>query len=128
MTTTTNEATRRTIPATPKMRLREVGDAEGWNKRALILTKNLEPLVGPLPPVACAVACSRRRPCGTCHAWDAWDDRVVELIHRATGWDLCSYGLNSAHMTGRPYAHGPSVSLVRGGKAVKVSWSGGWDI
>ena len=127
MNTTTNETTRRTIPATPKIRTREAGDCEGWNKRALILTRDLTPLVGPVPG-ECEGVCSRRRPCDSCAAFEDWAGRVVELVHRATGWDLVSYGLNSAHMTGRPYAHGPSVFLLRAGKVTQVSWSGGWDI
>ena len=108
-----------------------MGD-EYWHRRALILTRDIVRLVGPTPEGECAreFGCpSYRRPCEYCYGYAEWEQAVLDIVSEATGWGLHGYGLNSAHMTGRPFAHTAQAYVnVRHPKVVMVSWSGGWDI
>jgi hypothetical protein len=135
MEATENRTQRRQLSARPRINTQETGEMgdEYWHRRALILTSDIVRLVGPAPEGECerefSLCPSYRRPCSYCYGCAEWEQAVLAIVSEATGWGLNGYGLNSAHMTGRPFAReGQACINARHPKVVTVTWSGGWDI
>jgi hypothetical protein len=101
-----------------------------------MLTSDIERIVGAEPEdqpcerwgrdLRCG---SHRRPCDVCMEHDEWAEAILHIVREATDWGLYGYGQNNAYMTGRPFAHDPSVYRhARHPGVIVVSWSGGWDV
>jgi len=71
--------------------------------------------------------CSTRLPCDTCYDQDDWESAILDIVATMTQWSLYSFGLNSAHMTGRAFGEAAYVTPKPGGR-VKVTQSGGLDV
>lgn len=121
--TTTTHAVRR-LPARPRMNVREHGDAESWHCSATMRLRDLPAL----PEGECTAPCGRT-PCDHCWAYEKWEQKVLDIVAEATGWQLSETPLSAYSPTGRPFCNrAHAYQLRKHPGVVRVTWSGGLDI